>query len=464
MASIGIFTIASKNYLAYVRVLLASVARIHPEYKLFLCLADRVDGCFDSSAEPYTIVEVEQLGIAHFADLALRYDIMEFNTAVKPSMFRWLFDNTDLDAIIYLDPDIQVFSRLDRLESLMSAGASVVLTPHITKPLEDGKSPSDYSMLQAGVFNLGFIAAKRCQESLDFMDWWIRRLNSQCVNDLQSNLFVDQKWCDLAPCLLENLIVLRDVGFNVAYWNMAQRKISQSGNGQWLANEEPLAFFHFSGVNPLDKRIVSKHQNRFSWSDIPEAQPLFEAYNNSLMQAGWKETRIWPYVYDILVGGAKIHRVVRLLYREENPQPVKIEIEEMQNYLRFLCNQPSLSIPADDNVLISKLMHLVYRLRLDIQTTFSLETQDGRAQFASWFEEAGLREYGLPPELSQQHYLRKSVDALPPQKKLNTFAYRTMILIEPIAISMSKILPIGLRDTTKRYWVALKLRVIRGFK
>src|SRR5688572_17830907 len=125
---IGLFTIGSKNYLSYVRTLFDSVARAHPEYQLFLCLADRADGYFDPAAEPYTIVEAERIGISDFCDFALRYDIMELNTAIKPFMFRWMFDSTNLDAIIYLDPDIHVYSRLDHLETVLDEGASVVLT------------------------------------------------------------------------------------------------------------------------------------------------------------------------------------------------------------------------------------------------------------------------------------------------------------------------------------------------
>lgn len=460
---IGVFTISSKNYLSYVRTLFNSVAHVHPEYKLFLCLADRVDGYFDPAEEPFTIVEAERLEISNFGDFALRYDIMEFNTAVKPFMFRWIFDNTDLDSIIYLDPDIHVYSRFDRLETMLNDGASVVLTPHITEPLEDGKSPSDYNMLQAGVFNLGFIAARRCSESFDFMNWWGRRLITQCVNDLQANLFVDQKWCDLAPCLLGNLKILRDVGYNVAYWNLVQREISKVENGQWLVNGVPLSFFHFSGVDPLDKHLVSKHQNRFVWKDIPAAQPLFEAYNNSLMQAGWKETRVWPYVFDTVGGGAKIHRVVRMLYRAEHPQQIEIGIGELQKYLSWLCNQPGIAIPTDNNVRITKLMHLIYRLRIDLQAAFPMETEAGRKQFASWFEEAGVRDYGLSSELTQQYLIQESEDFVLPPKKRMIFAYRMILAVEPTTKTMAKILSVGLRSALKRYWVAMKSRVIRGF-
>lgn len=461
MASIGVFTIASKNYLAYVRVLLESVARIHPEYKLFLCLADRVDNHFDPSKEPYSVVLADQIGIPGFADFTLRYDIMEFNTAVKPFMFRWLFDNTDLDAVIYLDPDIQTFSRFDRVESELTDGASVVLTPHITQPLEDGKTPNDYHMLQAGVFNLGFIAARRCRESLDFMDWWGRRLQAQCIADLHANLFVDQKWCDLAPCLIENLAILRDTGYNVAYWNLTQRRVSRAANGQWCSNESPLVFFHFSGVSPSDKRLVSKHQNRLSWNDIPEAQPLFEAYNSALMQAGWKDTHTWPYAYGDSDGWGK--SVVKLLYRDEQPYPADVTAGDLKEYLKGMCNQPSPDVPTDSDVRISKLMHRVYRLRTDLQAAFSLDASGGRKQFASWFEEAASREYGLPRELTQQHLIVEGADSLQHKTGVTTLAYQTMTTLEPTAIAIAKLLPTGVRSVLKRYWVALRSRILRGF-
>jgi len=460
MASIGVFTIASKNYLAYVRVLLESVTRIHPEYKVYLCLADKVDGCFDPTIEPYTIVQADDLSIPHFADFALRYDIMEFNTAVKPFMFRWLFNNTDLDAVIYLDPDIQVFSRLDRLESLLSSPASIVLTPHITKPLEDGKSPSDYSMLQAGVFNLGFIGARRCGESLDFMEWWGRRLVTQCINDLQSNLFVDQKWCDLAPCLLENLKILRDEGYNTAYWNLAQRKVSKNESGVWLSNSFPLVFFHFSGINPLQKQLVSKHQNRFGWSDILEVQPLFEAYNSALMKAGWSETRNWPYAYDLLSDWGKLTKVLRQLYRDEVPRPSNEDLSGNGVLIKRICNEQSPLVIKDSDLCITKLMYSIYIHRSDLQSTFNLSTPEGRRQFANWFEVAGKSEYDLPREVYHQELISGRPGQFVIRKTFASFAYRSLVTLTPLAKTITQPLPVNFRNTLKRIWGRLKSQTI----
>jgi len=394
---IGVFTIASKNYLAYVRVLLKSVAVVHPEYSLYLCLVDQVEDSFDPRAEIFHVVPSDSIGIAHFNDMAVRYDIMELNTAVKPFMFRWLFDNTSLDSIIYLDPDIRAYSRFDHLEGVLASDASVVLTPHITHPIEDGKSPNDYHMLQAGVFNLGFAAVNRCDEALRFVEWWGRRLETQADADFARNLFTDQRWCDLAPCFLDRLHVLKNPGYNVAYWNLTERVITQL-RGEWQANGEPLAFFHFSGVDAGRENIVSKHQDRFKWEDIPACKPLFDDYRQALLQAGWERSKTWAYAYGKTKEGLRIPSVVRQLYRLNYPNSQSFVATSITNELINLCNANSSVLPDESATPITRLMELIHQQRPDLQSAFKLDTYAGRAGFSAWYAAKAFSEYNLPQE------------------------------------------------------------------
>ena len=396
---IGVFTIASKNYLAYVRVLLKSVAEVHPEYALYLCLADRVDGYFDAESEPFTVVQADSIGIPTFDDMAIRYDIMEFNTAVKPYMFQWLLENKELDSVIYLDPDIRVYSRLSAIEQQLATGGSVVLTPHITRPVEDGKNPNDYHMLQAGVFNLGFAAVRSCPEGLAFVAWWGRRLATMAIADLARNLFTDQRWCDLAPCFLDDLRILKHPAYNVAYWNLMERDVQFDGEA-WRSNGELLAFFHFSGINASKGDLVSKHQDRFDWTNLPQCRPLFDRYRESLKAEGWEQTSKWPYAYASTDGQFGVASIMRRLYRETFSQSQSLPSTGVKALLIDLCNAPARNVVADgDGAYVSQLMELVYRLRPDLQAAFSLGTPEGRRQFIGWFVEAAAREYGLPGEV-----------------------------------------------------------------
>jgi glycosyltransferase involved in cell wall biosynthesis len=394
---IGIFTIASKNYLAYVRVLLKSVAAIHPEYALYLCLADTADGKFDPSAEVFKVIQSDSIGIPHFDDMAVRYDIMEFNTAVKPFMFQWLLDNTHLDSIIYLDPDIRVYSRFDRLEAVLTSDVSVVLTPHITRPVEDGKSPDDHHMLQAGVFNLGFAAVNRCKEARGFLEWWGRRLETQASADIARNLFTDQRWCDLAPCFLDRLHVFKHPGYNAAYWNLAERTIRQV-RGQWRVNGEPLAFFHFSGAGVGKEGAISKHQDRFAWKDLPDCKPLFDAYRQAVLQEGWEQAQGWPYAYAKTKDGLPISTIVRQLFREIHPTSQDFAAADVAEKLRELCNGISSLVPADSTSPITRLMEIIYRKRPDLQVMFHLGTREGRAGYRLRYASTVSREYNLPAD------------------------------------------------------------------
>lgn len=394
---IGIFTIASKNYLAYVRVLLKSVAALHPEYALYLCLADTVDGTFDPRLEPFSIVQSDSIGIPHFEYMTMRYDIMEFNTAIKPFMFRWLLENTDLDGIIYLDPDVRAYSRFEHLEAVLGANVSVVFTPHITRPLEDGRIPSDHNILQAGIFNLGFAAVNRCDESRRFIDWWGRRLETQADADFSRNLFTDQRWCDLAPCFLDHLYVLKSPGYNAAYWNLSERTIRQAG-GQWQVNGESLVFFHFSGIDASKDNLISKHQDRFNWTDLAPCKPMFDAYQQALKREGWEQTKGWPYAYANTPDGLLMPSVVRQLYRKHFPTSEGFTYKTLTATILDLCNSTSNPNGTDSSKPITRLMESIYRQRLDLQATFNLGTREGRAAFRVWFASAGSREYNLPPE------------------------------------------------------------------
>ena len=84
---LAIFTICSNNYLPMARILLDSVRIHHSDADLFLALADRMTPLAGFYDPAWTIIEAEQLGIPEFRSFAFRYDIMEFNTAIKPFAF-----------------------------------------------------------------------------------------------------------------------------------------------------------------------------------------------------------------------------------------------------------------------------------------------------------------------------------------------------------------------------------------
>ncbi len=124
-----------------------------------------------------------------------------------------------------------------------------MITPHGTKPNENELTPNEINFLQAGIYNLGFMAVEKTDETVALLQWWARRLERLCINDQRNGIFVDQKWIDLWPAYCEGVKVLRDPAYNVAYWNLDQRTLSLVSD-RFVVDDAPLVFFHFSGLVP----------------------------------------------------------------------------------------------------------------------------------------------------------------------------------------------------------------------
>ena len=305
-------TIVSKNYFAHARTLYQSFARHNPDARFFVLLVDRNDGEIDLSKEPFEVIEASSLGITDFLQLAFQFDIVELNTSVKPTFLRFLIQKRGVSRLLYLDPDILVYRPMDEAFGLLESN-KIVLTPHCNSPINDDLRPSEQDLLGRGVFNLGFIGVRDNPESLRFLDWWEKRCLSLGFAEVRTGLFVDQKWVDFAACFFSGVYVLRNLGYNVAYWNLHERRLQNIG-GQWRANDQPLAFFHFSGINVADTNQISRHQNRYDLNSRPDVRSLFDEYRALLISNGLKDFASLKYAYGTFSNGDTITQIARRLY------------------------------------------------------------------------------------------------------------------------------------------------------
>jgi len=279
-----VFTLCSNNYLAQAKTLGDSVVEHNPGYQFVIGLVDRKRDDIDYDfLRPHRIIEVGEVGIPNFSELCKRYGIIELNTAVKPFVFQYLFENyDDLQGAIYLDPDIMVFNSLDAIYGELEEH-SLVLTPHALTPVPlDGQRPQENVFLAYGIYNLGFIAVANVPEGRRFLAWWSERTFHFGDISAEKGLFVDQLWLNLATVFFEKVKVSYDPGRNVAYWNLHERNISRE-NGVLTVNEKfPLVFYHFSSYNFANASRMSPHQDRFSFETRPDVAELFEIYRKNV--------------------------------------------------------------------------------------------------------------------------------------------------------------------------------------
>ncbi len=306
-------TIISKNYLSFARTLADSLRKFHPDVPLFVLLVDRVDGYFKPENERFYLVGLNDLDIPNLSGFCFKYTILELNTAVKPYFLKYLFQRHGITKLLYFDPDILILENLSLLFELLKTHA-IVLTPHLTAPIEDHFSPGELEILRAGTYNLGFIGVSNTTVAENFIEWWEKRLYDQCEMAPERGMHVDQKWIDLVPGLFDDVYILREPGYNVAYWNLHSRRVHFEDD-KVRVNNQPCYFFHFSGFDPLNISTISKHQDRFGIDDVGAARRLFESYRDLLLANQYRESRRWPYAFDRFGDGTIISDSARSMYR-----------------------------------------------------------------------------------------------------------------------------------------------------
>ena len=275
------FTICSNNYLAQAKILGDSFLEYHPDWKFIIGLCDELSQEIDYSFfENIEIIAASQINIYCFDEIIKKYDIIELNTSIKPSFFKYFINKYEnLETIVYFDPDIQVFSKISLIEKYLKED-DILLTPHVLNPIPvDDLFPSENLFLNYGIYNLGFLALNpKSKNAIDLLDWWEDKTLNIGYSRVCEGLFVDQLWINLAPIFFKNVKVLQEYGFNVAPWNLHERNsILKVGEEYIMQDNSKLVFFHFSSYSHTKPELFSKYYNRYNF--VVLSKDIFELYN-----------------------------------------------------------------------------------------------------------------------------------------------------------------------------------------
>ena len=311
------FTSFSYSYLGRARVLARTLKSHHPDWQFWAVLTDKEpDGfSFNLLEEDFDgLLTAEDLFGEEAASWLFTLDIVEACTAVKGKASVEFLNQPECDKLLYFDPDMAIFNPMDEVIDLLDR-FSIILTPHQVDPEQRGDhiaiKANEIASLNYGVFNLGFIAIANDTEGRRFAKWWDYRLRDWCHDRLDIGVFVDQKWCNLVPCFFDNVKVLRDPGYNVASWNLSQRKISFDEEGTARVNGSPLRFYHFTKFGSIGASAAQRFAG--SNSEVYELwwwyQQQVIAANPALIPKGW-------WYYGQFDNGKKIPKSARELYRD----------------------------------------------------------------------------------------------------------------------------------------------------
>jgi|ERR1043166_419942 hypothetical protein len=310
-------TIIAKNYVAFARTLAQSFLAQYSDGKVFVLIVDDFEGYIDPAPECFEIVRLGELNIPKLQEFCFKYTLKELCTAAKASFLKHLISDRGCESVIYLDPDVLITGPLDQLyESL--GNHDIILTPHLdTDYPEDGLLPNDSHILRAGQFNLGFIGVNSSANARAFLSWWNSKLYEHCVVDVPNGYFVDQKFIDFVPFLFKRVLIEKDTGYNVGYWNLHSRRLNQT-NGSWSCNDGPLYFFHFSGYDPRNSSVsthIPNQRARFHLANSRDLRNLFAEYKQFLLANGHAQAISWPYTFAYFNTGERVPNYLRTYYR-----------------------------------------------------------------------------------------------------------------------------------------------------
>ncbi len=394
-------TIIARNYWAHARVLARSLQDQHPDVPLSVLVVDADEPTLQTaSRELFDVLAPEDIGIdpRELHRMAAIYDLLELATALKP----WLLKHLAADgaSVVYLDPDIEIFSAMDQAWEL-AAEHGIVVTPHTTvPPPREGGSSEELTILGSGTYNLGFIAIG--PSAGPFLDWWADRLRRDGLIAKESGMFVDQRWVDLAPSYFD-VHILREPGWNVAYWNLPVRRLAREG-AQYLVNGEPLRFFHYSGYDPDRPDLLSCYESdppRTSLDEHPLLAEMSGSYGERLVGWGYRAYTKVPYGYAESAAGLPLDRYARRLYRREllkaeasgeREPPDPFDARGARAFEAWL-REPAAAHR------VTRYLRAIYDERADLQASFpDLSGPDARF-FMDWARVRARFEPNVAPEL-----------------------------------------------------------------
>jgi len=392
-------TIITRNYLAQARVLYRSLRKFHPDIRFSALVFDAQPGAMH---EPFETFLLSDIGLPPGEEIRMPmlYNVTELATALKPWFFRHLFAR-ERSELLYFDPDIEIFSPVDRLAEL-AAKHCIVITPHTTRPMSRDKvKPSETDILGAGAYNLGFLGLN--PDSTPFLDWWSERLLREAIIDPVNMRFTDQRWMDFAPGYFDAYL-LKDETCNVAYWNADSRPLVWNGDRYEVANQ-PLCFFHFSGFRPEDPHLLSLHQQtnpRTRLSEHPALARLCREYAEKLADADYARLHRLPYGLDTAPGGLKITMPMRLAYRaalqthEETGASIPPNaFTEPEKFIAWL-NEP---LHPRHSPEITRYFWAIHKTRADLGAVFPKLFGADKTPYYDWLRKEGRYQIPIPAEL-----------------------------------------------------------------
>ena len=289
------------------------VARLLPEAQRIVACVDSLSGFADPAKESFTVIDAADLGLPRFHQLAFALNATGLCCAIKPFLALHAFARVGARHVLYLDNDIRLLRHPEEMLALLKTN-DLVLTPHLLAPLPTGAVPDERTILGYGTFNAGMFAVRATESAQVFLRWWGSR-TAEPMHMKQATGY-DQVWLNLASTIASQTAIVRDVGYNVASWNLASRPLTLDG-AEFRAGEAPLTTFHFSGFDETRPHQLVAPDIQCNVAPSRAWEKLAHDFTASLIANGAAECRRWSYGFARFSDGRPITLLQRQYFAEK---------------------------------------------------------------------------------------------------------------------------------------------------
>ena len=250
--------ICTEEYLPYYRELYKSIKEHSPQSKQTLYyIGDKFEERVNEFDEVINLTTL-------YENCNSSYNKLEKICSLRARVVLDTFNRSD--KVIFCGAKLKFFSQPRELHRLLHDGYNAVVTPHIMEPLpEDGKFPSNEQVSFTGHISTDLVGFNHTTDIIKFLTWQDEIMKTKCATS--SKTYLDQSWLNFLPFFVDNVKILKDVSYNVAYWNYQQRYLTKNYFlNKWLVSDRntlsDLVCFQFSGLDLNHPETISTHQNR----------------------------------------------------------------------------------------------------------------------------------------------------------------------------------------------------------
>lgn len=278
------------NYLSRGLALYHSLQRHMPGARLWvLCLSEV---CYRA----LVALDLPDLVLRHLADFeaadpevaATRSNrsLIEYYFTCSPAwQLHVLTSEPDAEWVTYLDSDLFFFASPEPIYVEMKDAAFGIIPHHFTQRTSHRR--------RFGIYNVGWVSARRCEEGIAVLRWWRERCIEWCHDYVDGDRFADQRYLDRLPEMFPNIHVIQHLGANLAPWNFADLRVEWRDGVVLIERRFPLLFFHFHGVKRAGRYYFNSH--RMFHAPFPNLMRQ-QIYHPYLVALAASESEASPYL------------------------------------------------------------------------------------------------------------------------------------------------------------------------